>query len=971
MTTHGFDLLEERQLPELNSLARLYRHAATGAELLSLLNEDENKLFCITFRTPPTDSTGLPHILEHSVLCGSRKYPSKEPFVELMKGSLNTFLNAFTAADRTMYPVASQNLQDFYNLVDVYLDAVFYPRITPQTLQQEGWHYELENPTDPLIYKGVVFNEMKGANGSPERQLYLHTQQALLPDTTYGVDSGGDPAVIPNLTYKQFKSFHESYYHPSNARIFCYGDDDPSERLRLLDAYLSAFERAPVTSEVALQAPFRAPQRLTHRYPVSEQETGERKGMVVVGWMLGENSDPHWALVLQLLDYILLGTPGSPLRKALIESGLGEDIANYGLEPQRRQIIFSTGLKGVAVEDAERIEALILDTLRRLADEGIERESIEAALNSIEFNLRENNSGAYPRGLTVLNRALPFWTHGGNPLVALAFEAPLAAIRARLATGEALFETLIRDNFLTNSHRVTLVLEPDPTMSQQIEATERARLDAARAAMSEADIQQIIEETRALKLAQETPDTAEAKATIPSLDIEDLDKQNKPIPLALHEQAGSRILYHDLPTNGITYLDLGMDLHQLPQELLPYAPLFGRALLEMGTEREDFVRLSQRIDRKTGGIRPATLTTVARGKEQDAAWLLLRGKAMVAQVPDLLDILHDILHSARLDNADRFLQMALEEKAGLEASLLPTGHRVINRRLRAHFTEADWANEQLTGVSQLFFVRRLVQAIQDEWATVRDALEQIRQTLLNRHAMLCNVTVDSEGWERVRPALDGFLAQLPTAPVSVAAWVPTPTPRTEGLIIPARINFVGKAANLAQQGHRVTGADLVVARYLGTAWLWDRVRVQGGAYGGFSSLDRVSGTYSFLSYRDPNLSATLDVYDRTPEFLRALSLSQEELTKAIIGTIGDFDSYQLPDAKGITSMERTLAGISDEERQRLREEILATTAADFRAFADTAELVREHGHLVIMGAQATLEAANQELPTPLELQPVL
>ncbi len=959
--TYGFELLREEYIPELDTQALLYRHIKTGAELLSLRNEDENKVFGITFRTPPTDSTGLPHIMEHSVLCGSRKYPSKEPFVQLLKGSLQTFLNAMTYPDKTVYPVASQNLQDFYNLVDVYLDAVLHPRISPQVLEQEGWHYELEQLGDPLIFKGVVFNEMKGSYSSPERRLSKATQESIFPDNTYGVDSGGDPVFIPDLTYSQFKTFHETYYHPSNSRIFFYGDDDPTERLRLLATYLDEFERVEIDSSVQKQPRFTEPKIFTHFYPVSEQDTSDKNTRVAVSWMLDEHRDPQFTMSLRMLNYLLLGTSGSPLRKALIDSGLGEDLVGYGFDSDYRQMVFSTGLKGLATQDANKVEPLMLETLTRLASEGFDKDAVEAAINSTEFSLRENNTGSYPRGLMCMLQSLGTWLYDGDPLAYLKFEAPLQALKERIQSGEPVFQNIIKDYFLNNSHRTTIVLRPDPTMAQTLEDAERARLDKVQASMSDEQLLAVIENTKALKKAQETPDSPEVIASIPSLQLADLDKQNKTIPIEVSQLDETTVLYHDLFTNGIAYLDIGFNLHLLPQELLPYVGLFGKSLLQMGTETEDYVKLSQRIDRYTGGISYSSYTDVIKNSKKGTAWLLLRGKAMVPQVGKLLDILHDVLQTVQLDNQERFLQLVLENKARLEATLIPRGHSIVNRRMRAHFNEADWATEQMSGVSQLFFLRTLAEEVQSNWSAVHATLERIRGILLNRNAMICNVTMDAASWQATQPQLANFLNTLPAADVHPATWTPVHTPRFEGLTIPARVNYVGKSADLFELGYTLKGSDVVISRYLRTSWMWEKVRVQGGAYGAFSTLDTTTGIFSFLSYRDPNLLDTLDVYNGASTFLREFDLSEEEVTTGIVGAIGGMDSYQLPDAKGLTSMKRHLIGRTDEQRQQQRDEILNTTIADFRAFADTLDLVNENGLVVVMGAQGSIEAANEQL----------
>ena len=554
--SYGFELIREREIPEINTRARIYRHIRTGAELISMENSDENKVFGITFATPPTDSTGLPHILEHSVLCGSRKYPVKDPFVQLAKGSLNTFLNAMTFSDKTCYPVASQNLQDFYNLIDVYLDAVFYPRISPQILQQEGWHYELDDPEGEMVFKGVVFNEMKGAYSSPDSLLGRYTEQSLFPDTVYGVDSGGDPTEIPNLTYAQFKQFHETYYHPSNARIWFYGDDDPAERLRLIDSFIREFDAIDVNPHIPTQPRFTEPRALSYGYDPGE----EAKTLMTVNWLLVENSDPETTLGLNILNHILVGTVASPLRKALIDSGLGEDLTGGGIDDQVREMYFSTGLKGIRREDVGRVEALIFEVLGKLAREGIETEMIEASMNTIEFRLREYNTGGYPRGLMMMIVSLSTWLYGQDPLAPLAFEAPLASIKARLAGGERFFESLIARFLLDNTHRTTVILEPDPALREREEAAERARLEAARAAMSREDIEGVVSNTQRLREMQERPDTAEDLATIPSLKLEDLDPQVRLIPTAHTTLGGAPVLTHDLFTNGIIYLDVGFNL---------------------------------------------------------------------------------------------------------------------------------------------------------------------------------------------------------------------------------------------------------------------------------------------------------------------------------------------------------------------------------------------------------------------------
>ncbi|MBN2062443.1 MAG: insulinase family protein [Deltaproteobacteria bacterium] len=968
---HGFKLLKKQEIPELKSAAFFYRHLKTGAELLSMVNEDENKVFGISFRTPPSDSTGLPHILEHSVLCGSRKYPVKEPFVELLKGSLQTFLNAMTYPDKTCYPVASQNAQDFYNLIDVYLDAVFYPRITEYTFQQEGWHYELQKKGDSLSYKGVVFNEMKGAYSSPDSLLSQYSMQSIFPDNAYGLDSGGDPKKIPELTFERFKAFHDKYYHPSNSRIYFYGDDDPDKRLFITNGYLADFNRIEVDSSISVQPRFDSPRRVIRPFAVGKDDHSNSRGMLTLNWLLPEVKKIELTFSMHILEYILLGMPGSPLRKALIESNLGEDIAGGGLSSEIMQMYFSTGLKGIELDNADRIVSLINSTLSDLAGKGIDDSTIEAAVNSIEFGLRENNTGSLPRGLALMLSSLTTWLYDYDPLSLVAFEGPLNAVKAAIASDDRYFEKIIEEYFLENPHRTTLILRPDPDLEEKEKKEEEQRLEGAKKDMSEADIEKIISSVKTLKELQEKPDTPEDLATIPMLRISDLDKYNKMIPIEKQEHQGVKIMYHDLFTNGIAYVDVGFNLRSLPGELLPYVRLFSRALLEMGTDKEDYVALSQRISRKTGGIWPAFFTSTRSDNRETAAWMFLRGKAMSGMTGDLLEILRDVILGVRLDNRDRFRQMVLESKAREEQKLVPAGHQAVNLRIRSHFSKADWAAEQMNGISYLFFLRKLAKAVDDNWDEVLINLKKIHAILVNRKAMVVNATQDRSGWKGFSPLIDKFFDEMPFSGSTEEEWTPGKIPDYEGMIIPSQVNYVGKGANLYNAGYGFKGTIHVISRFLRNSWLWDRVRVQGGAYGSFCLFDRFSGTLTFVSYRDPNLLRTIDIFDESAGFLRDLEINDEELAKSIIGSIGDIDSHKLPDAKGYSSMIQELMGDTDEERQKIRDEILATKADDFREFSNVLESVREKGLVKILGSETAIRQIMEQKPGWLEMVKVL
>lgn len=973
MSVHpSFELIREQQIPEVSSLAKFYRHKKTGAEVLSLVNDDENKVFGVTFKTPPEDSTGVAHILEHSVLCGSRSFPVKKPFVELLKGSLHTFLNAMTFSDKTAYPVASQNLQDFHNLVDVYLDSVFFPLITEDTFHQEGWHYEREASQGPMVYKGVVFNEMKGAYSSAAALLGKASQLSLYPDTAYGVNSGGDPKAIPDLTYEYFKKFHETFYHPSNARIVFYGDDPEDERFAILDKYLGQFDRIEVKADIGLQKRWTEPKKLVETYSASAEEAGSDKktSMISVNWLLDRVEDPDLSLSLAVLEQVLVGNSASPLRKALIDSGLGEGLTGSGVAEDMLQPYVTVGLKGIDEADADKVEALILDTFKKLADEGIDKETIEASVNSMEFALRENNTGSFPRGIALMFRSMRTWLHGGDPMEPLQFEAPMQALKARLAAGEPVFEDLIRTHIVNNPHRTTVLLKADTEQGAREAAEERARLDAAEAAMTDAERDAIAEQTTRLKELQDTPDAPEDLAKIPTLTIADLPRQNKPIPIEREEVAGITTFTHPLATNGVIYLDLGFDLTALPGSLLPYLPIFSRALTQTGTSKESFVSLMQRMGRSTGGVHVNRWSAARRDGDGVAAYLFVRGKAVPDKADELLAIMHDVLLDAQLDNKDRIRQMVLESRAGFESSLAGMGNAIAGSRLRSQFNAGDWLGEQTGGVSQYFFLRELSKQIDSDWPSVEAALKQIRDILLVRAKMVANVTAEREAIDGFRPALAAFLKDLPEGVESGAGWGYAGQRQSEGLTFPGKVNYVAKGGNLLALGLKPTGGMAVAVKHLNTTYMWDKIRVQGGAYGGGASFDPFSGNFLFTSYRDPNLVETLDNYDKAAAFLRQ-AVGEQSLTRSVIGVIGGVDGYRLPDAKGFTSMLWELMGDTDTARLQRREEILTASQSDFTALADGLDALKSDAEVVVLGSETAIKAANDDRGAFLKVTRVL
>ncbi|KAL5541112.1 hypothetical protein UlMin_043398 [Ulmus minor] len=964
----GFEKVSEQFIGECKSKVVLLRHKKTGAEVMSVSNDDENKVFGIVFRTPPNDSTGIPHILEHSVLCGSRKYPLKEPFVELLKGSLNTFLNAFTYPDRTCYPVASTNTKDFYNLVDVYLDAVFFPKCVEdfQTFQQEGWHYELDNPSEEITYKGVVFNEMKGVYSQPDNILGRTAQQALFPDNTYGVDSGGDPQVIPKLTYKEFKEFHRKYYHPSNARIWFYGDDDANERLRILSEYLDMFDAssAPKESKIEPQKLFSEPVRIVEKYPAGEGGDLKKKHMVCLNWLLSDKPlDLETELALGFLDHLMLGTPASPLRKLLLESGLGEAIVGGGVEDELLQPQFSIGLKGVSENDIQKVEELVMSTLKKLAEDGFDTDAVEASMNTIEFSLRENNTGSFPRGLSLMLRSLGKWIYDMDPFEPLKYEKPLMDLKARIAEegSKAVFSPLIEKYILNNPHRVTIEMQPDPEKASREEAAEKEALEKVKASMTEEDLAELARATQELRLKQETPDPPEALRSVPSLSLQDIPKEPTQIPIEVGEIDGVKVLKHDLFTNDVLYTEVVFDMSSLKQELLPLVPLFCQSLLEMGTKDLTFVQLNQLIGRKTGGISVYPLTSSVRGKEEPCSKLIVRGKAMAGRAEDLFNLVNCILQEVQFTDQQRFKQFVSQSKARMENRIRGSGHGIAAARMDAKLNVSGWISEQMGGVSYLEFLQALEAKVDQDWETISSSLEEIRKSILSQNGCLINMTSNGKNLTDTEKYVSKFLGLLPgSSPYEATTWNARLSPGNEAIVIPTQVNYVGKAGNVYDTGYQLKGSAYVISKHIGNTWLWDRVRVSGGAYGGFCDFDTHSGVFSFLSYRDPNLLKTLDVYDGTGEFLRQLEMDDDTLTKAIIGTIGDVDSYQLPDAKGYSSLLRYLLGVTDEERKIRREEILSTSLKDFKEFADAIDSIKDIGVVVAVASPDDVDAALKE-----------
>merc|ERR1711871_262887 len=963
--------------------ATTYIHKKSGAQVMSVIApEDNNKVFGIIFRTPPEDSTGLPHILEHSVLCGSRKFPVKEPFVDLIKGSLNTFLNAFTYPDRTCYPVASMNTKDFYNLISVYMDAVLHPKCIDDemVLQQEGWHYELEKKEDPLTLKGVVYNEMKGVYSSPDSLMNSAAQLALFPDNTYGVDSGGNPDIIPNLTFDQFKKFHASYYHPSNSRIYFYGDDDPTKRLEILDEYLQDFDAIDVDSEIKYQHRIENARKIDMEFPVQAAEVNAKNNLAI-HWVLNHHElSPKEGLALNILDHLLLGTPSAPLRKTLTESGLGESLTGGGLSDELLQATFGVGLKGVKTEDCDAVEALIHKTLKGLASSGFDDGDINASINTIEFQLREFNTGSFPKGLSVMLAIMNQWVYDKDPFEGIRFEKALAELKHDLKSGKPVFKNLIEKYLVINTHRVTVNMIPSNSLEEEKIASERKKMNDIKNSFSSDQLEAIVENTKKLQEQQAREDSPEAKATVPKLGMDDLDPHVKDIPISANQKMDDQgkqeglILTHDLTTSGVVYVDIGFDLSAVKAEDLPLLPLLGRLLRETGTKTMNDLEVNRWIGSKTGGVDISYFSEMkaSAGKVTDPDealfYMMIRGKSTEENAGELFNIFAELLQNSQIENGKkRAIEILKEYKARAESTVRTSGHSYAASRLASSSSKLGYFREMTGGLSYARSLKSLLDQAENDWDNFKVRLENLRDAIIRKKGYVINLASDSTATNHIMPQVENFIKTLPAEQSSLSApkhWDRSQLHRekNEGFAIASQVNYVVQDSHLLKPHEDVDGSFSVVSSYLSKGLLWEKVRVMGGAYGGFAQFGPSSGKVVFLSYRDPNLSKTLDVYDSVSSFLQSTKISDEDILQTVIGCIGDLDTPMTADQKGFVSMVRHLREETHDNRQKYRDEVLNTSIQDFRLFAEKLSASKEDGGHVVFGSEKALQEANENLP---------
>ncbi|MBI5015551.1 MAG: insulinase family protein [Deltaproteobacteria bacterium] len=964
--SHGFALAQIAPLPELNATLYRLEHRVTGARYLHLATADDNNLFAVGFRTPPRDATGAPHILEHTTLCGSRRYPVRDPFFSMIRRSLNTFMNAMTAADWTLYPFSSQNAKDLYNLLDVYLDAVFFPLLRERDFRQEGWRLELADPSDPtsaLEYKGVVYNEMKGAMADPHSLLSQRVAEALYPTTTYGFNSGGEPSHIPDLTWQGLRAFHETCYHPSNAYFFTCGDLPLERHLEAVAVVLAPFRRREVDTAVADEARFAEPRRVRVGCPVEPGEPSDGKAMVQVAWLNGPAADSTHRVSMNLLSALLLGTPAAPLYKVLLDSKLGANLApGTGYNDENRQTCFEVGLQGTEPDRTGAIEELILATLVRLADEGFPRDRIEAAIHRLEFAHREVRGDHYPYGLSLLSRVMGPWIHGGDPVSALSLSRDLDAIRKAAAEGP-FFQDLIRRELLNNPHRVTVTLAPDPAFSEREDRLVRERLEAVRRDLGEEGCRRLVDQAEELRRAQEAEDDL---SCLPTLELSDIPPEERPVPSQREVLAPVPIRWFDQPTNGIAYCTSYLEAADLEPELQPYLPLFCGLLAQVGAAGFSYTEMAERIEASTGGVGAAPAVLDDPGVlGAFRPMVAVQGKALLRNQGRMFEILADLFTAPEFGDLKRLATVVGQIRTNLDNSVPNVGHRYAARVAAASLSPAAALRERWSGVEHIRLVRRVAALAEADLGDFSERLGQLAAHLFGRARLRCGVTGEARTFPEIHGPLKAFLSRLGdgVAPFAAEAGVvPATAPCRRGLATSVPVCYVARVYPCVAYTHPDAPGLLLLAKLLKSNYLHREIREKGGAYGGLAAYDAEGGLFSLLSYRDPHLARTLRVYDEAVDWASAGEFGGEEIKESVLGVFSDLDRPLSPSGKGEREFASLVQGLTAEMRQRFREGVLAADRDRLVSLAETYLAARrERSAVAVVAAEEALSRANEEL----------
>ena len=963
---YAYELQKEEDLKGIKAKGYLLRHRKSGARVVYIENDDNNKVFSIGFRTPPSDSTGVPHIMEHSVLCGSKNFPAKDPFVELVKGSLNTFLNAMTYPDKTVYPVASCNDKDFQNLMHVYMDAVFYPNIYEheEIFRQEGWSYQLDSAEDKLKYNGVVYNEMKGAFSSPEGVLDRVILNTLFPDTSYANESGGDPEVIPELTYEQFLDFHRKYYHPSNSYIYLYGDMDAEEKLNWLDQeYLGKYDREPVDSTICFQEPFAEIQEKFIPYSIASEESEEDNTYLSYNKVVGTSLDKELYLAFQILDYALLSAPGAPLKKALTDAGIGKDIMG-SYDNGIYQPIFSVIAKNASAEQKEEFIKVIEDVLKASVKNGIDTKAIEAGINYHEFRYREADFGNYPKGLMYGLQMMDSWLYDDEkPFIHIEALDTFEFLKKQIGTGY--YESLIQNYLLDNPHGAIVIVTPEKGRTARMETELEEKLQEYKASLTAEEIETFVQKTHALEDYQSEPESEENLEKIPVLKREDISREIEPIINEELTLAGVPVIFHEIETNGIGYVDVLFDMSSVEEEDLPYVGILQSVLGIIDTKHYDYGTLFNEINVNTGGIGTSLelYNDVTNIREKAfKATFEIKGKALYGKLPVAFDMMREILMESKLDDGKRIREILAMLKSRLLMKFQSSGHVTAVLRAQSYASPAAKLKDMTNGIAFYETVSYLEEHFEEEKEKLSEKLIDLSKKLFRGDNMMLSYTAAKEGLEDLEIMVEKLKNSLHTQVSEESRCVIHCEKKNEGFKTASKVQYVAKAGNFIDQGVAYTGALQILKVIMSYDYLWQNIRVKGGAYGCMSNFNRIGEGY-FVSYRDPNLKRTLDVYEGVVDYLKNFTVSERDMTKYIIGTMSGIDQPMTPASKGDRSMNLYMNKVSAEMIREERNQILDAGQDDIRALYKVAEAVLRADQMCVIGGEDKIEEEKELFKT--------
>ncbi len=955
----AYEVLEQRRIEDIASEGYILRHKKSGARVCVISNDDDNKVFSIGFRTPPEDETGVPHIIEHTTLCGSDKFPVKDPFVELVKGSLNTFLNAMTYPDKTLYPVASYNEQDFKNLMDVYLDAVFHPNITKyqEIFMQEGWHYELESEDAPLTINGVVYNEMKGAYSSPDEVLQTAIAQALFPDNTYSKNSGGDPDHIPELTYEHYLDFYHKYYHPSNSYIYLYGDMDVKERLEWMDrAYLSAYESMEIDSKIPMQKPFDAMKFVETTFPITDDDPEENNTYLSYNMVIADVLDPTLYQAFTVLDYVLVSAPGAPVRQALIDAGIGQDV--YGsYENEMLQPFFSIVAKNANKGDKDRFVRIIEDTLQNLVENGLNKDSLLAGINSEEFRFREADFGQFPKGLLYGLQCMESWLFDDKkPFIHLECLDTFEYLRNQISTGY--FEDLIRKYLLENKHGAVVVVAPQKGLNSAKEAALEKKLAEKKAAMSAEEIENLIAQTKHLHAYQEEPSPEDDLKKIPMLKREDMRKEAMPFDNREDTIGQIPVVHHDIASNGIDYVTLMFECNDIPQEDIAYLGVLRAVLGYVNTKHYSYAGLFNAINIYTGGI-SCGVSVYPKVNERDLVSVKfeVRIRVLEKNLEEAMKLVDEIVRTSDITDVKRLTELIAQVKSRLQVSLSSSGHTVAAMRALSYQSRYAFYQDATLGIEYYQHVVKLDEQIRTNPEGVVKKLQEMIGKVLVRKRLMVSFTADQKAFEAAKPVMETYLKRIAQGDAAGEQTKLELSRKNEGFTDASQIQYVARGGNFRDHGFTYRGSLKILKLIMSYEYLWINIRVKGGAYGCMSSFLRTGESY-FVSYRDPNLGKTIDIYEHIPDYLRSFTADERDMTKYVIGTFGSLDTPMNPEAKGSRSMSAYLQELPFEQIQRERDEILHATPEDIRNLADLIAAVLEDDSLCVIGNENAIRAES-------------